>query len=147
MSRKPEARKGNVLRKYEGTNLLFFLVFVIALGVFVSLVFQSYKNSGENSSKESADGNGIVSEVVSPAAESCLFYLGTKLSESSHRYRSQLDIPVTDDGLARDLFAISGVVEVIVDQKLVILQKSSAAHWEAIQPSAREVISHHLHMH
>lgn len=147
MSKKPEARKGNVLRKYEGTNLLFFLIFVIALGVFVALVFQSYKNPGEEPSKKSANGNGIVSEVISPSAESCIFYLGTRLSESSLRYRSRLDIPVTDDGLARDLFAISGVAEVIVDQKLIILRKSPSAHWEAIQPSAREIINNHLHMH
>jgi hypothetical protein len=141
------ARRGNILKRYEGTNLLFFLVFVIALGLFVSLVFNSYRNSGERPSAESADDNGIVSEVVSDAAESCIFYLGTKLSESSHAYRSQMDISVTDDGLVKELFAISGVVRVLVDQKLVMLQKSPSARWETIQPSAREVISKHLHMH
>jgi hypothetical protein len=141
------ARRGNILKRYEGSNLLFFLVFVIALGLFVSLVFQSYRKSGEKPASAADDDNGIVSEAVSSAAESCLFYLGTKLSESNRTCRSQMDIPVTDDGLVRDLFAISGVVGVVVDQRLVVLQKSPAARWETIQPSAREVINRHLHMH
>jgi len=42
---------------------------------------------------------------------------------------------------------VNGVVEVVVDQKLIILQKSPSARWETIESSAREVIRNHLHMH
>ena len=146
MANKPAARRGNSLRRYEGMNLLVFLGFILALGVFVSYVFQVYRTAGQRPPKET-DENGIVSEVVSTTAESGLFYLGTKLSESSHVYRKLADIPATDDGLVNGLLAIPGVVEAQVDQRLIVLRKSPSAHWEEIQPSAREVINKHLHMH
>jgi hypothetical protein len=139
-------KKGNVLRRYEGANLLFFLVFVLALAGFVAWVFQSYRSPGESVAEEAGANGGVVSEIVSPD-DSCIFYLGTKLSESSRRYRGKLEIPATDDGLIRDLFAIEGVTGVVVDQRMVILQKWPTARWEAIQPLAREVLNGHLHMH
>ncbi len=139
-------RKGNVLRRYEGANLLFFLAFAVILAGFVAWVFQSYRNPGDGAVEETGDANGVVSELISPD-DSCIFYLSTKLSESGHRYRSRMEIPPTDDGLVRDLFGIDGVTGVVVDQKMVILQKWPASRWEAIQPMAKEVINNHLHMH
>jgi hypothetical protein len=134
------------LKRYELTNLVFFLSVIVALGVFVAFVFQYYKNAGHKPASASDDG-GIRSEVVLSGSDSCIFYLGTRLSEGTRRYRSPDEIPATDDGLVRGLFDIPGVVEVVVDQTLVILQKSPSARWEAIQAGAREVIRNHLHMH
>ena len=136
----------NVLRKYEGTNLLFFLFFILALGVFVSWIFQSFRSPNTFTPKEAAE-EGILSEAVTPESETCVFYLGTRLSERNHQYRSRADVPPTDDGLVTGLFGIPGVDVVVVDQKLIMLQKSSSARWEKIRPSAREVIEDHLHMH
>lgn len=136
----------HVLRRYEGTNLLFFLVFILALGVFVAWVFRSYKSPNAVTPSE-PDNRGILSEVVTPGSETCVFYLGTRLSETNRQYRRRTDIPVTDDGFVAGLFAIPGVDVVVVDQKLVMLQKTSMVRWEKIQPSAREVIKSHLHMH
>jgi len=146
MLSKSKAPRRNVLGKYEGTNLLFFMGFILVLGVFVAWVFHSYKSRNDRPPRTMVD-DGIVTEAVSEASGTCLFYLGTKLSETNHKYTGQKDIPITDDGLVRDLFAISGVVEVTVDQRLIVLQKAPSAHWEAIQPGAREVIRNHLHLH
>ena len=140
------ALMGNPHRKYEGTNLLFFLVFILALGIFVSWVFQSYKSRGDRPERARAE-DGIVTEVVSEASGTCLFYLGTKISESSYRYPGPSDIPHADDGMIKGLFSIPGVVEVTVDQRLIVLQKAPSAHWEEIQPAAREIIRNHLHPH
>ncbi len=142
MSRKQGVRTGNVLRQYEATNLLFFLAFVLALGAFVAFVFKSYKDSGKGAEDEA--NSGIVSEVVAPSTESCMYYLSTRVSETSHRYRTALEIPPNDSGLVRDLFAIPGVIEVLVAQRLIVVQKSPSARWELIQPRAREVIEHYL---
>lgn len=139
-------RKGNVLRKYEGANLLFFLAFAVVLAGFVAWVFQSYRSPRDSGPEDTGESSGIVSEVVSPD-DSCIFYLSTKLSESGRRYRGKMEIPATDDGLVRDLFAIEGVTGVVIDRKMVILQKWPAARWEAIQPGVKEVINSHLHMH
>ncbi len=136
----------HVLRKYEVTNLLFFLAFILALGIFVVWVFQSFRSPNAVVPRESAE-EGILSEVVTPGSETCVFYLGTKLSETNHQYRSRTDIPPTDDGFIAGLFGIPGVEVVIVDQKMVMLQKAPHLRWERIQPSAREVIKSHLHMH
>ncbi len=146
MHGKSNAPRRNVLGKYEGANLLFFMGFILVLGVFVAWVFHSYKSRNDRPPRAMVD-DGIVTEAVSEASGTCLFYLGTRLSEANKRYASQKDIPATDDGLVRDLLAVSGVVEVVVDQRMVVLQKSPSAHWEAIQPRAREVIRNHLHLH
>ncbi len=146
MARKPASRRGKPLTRYEGMNLLFFLGCIVVLGVFVSYVFQVYRTAGLPPPKPSNE-NGIVSEVVSTTAESGLFYLGTRLTDSSRVYHNPGEIPSTDDGLVRDLLALPGVVEVQIDQRLVVLRKSPSAHWEEIQPGAREVIGRHLHMH
>lgn len=141
------ARKGNALRRYEGMNLLFFLGFILALGVFVAFVFNSYRLAGDRDSDSSTEGEGIVQEAASPESNSCVFYLGTRVSESNKVYRSSLDIPVTDDGLVYGLFGIPGVTEVVINKKTVMLQKLPSARWEIIQPRAREIINRHLHRH
>ncbi len=146
MAAKPAVRKGNVLKKYEVAHLLFFLVCIVALGGLVAFVFQAYKNRDRNSGPRE-DNSGIVSEVIAPASESCMYYLGTEVNTSSHRYRSRMEIPPTDDGFIRGLFDIPGVVEVLAARKLVVIQKSPAVRWEAIQPAARGVIKQHLHLH
>ena len=134
------------LKKYEIKNLIFFLCFIGALVVLGAFVFQGYKDKDKLPEKP-FDPNGILNEVVSQASESCYFSIGTKLTELPHVYRSRRDIPATDDGFIKDLFDISGVAEVQVDQKMVVLQKEPKAHWEAIRPAAREVIKAHLHIH
>jgi hypothetical protein len=134
------------LKKYEIKNLVFFLSFIVALGVLGAFVFKSYKDRDLVPPKP-FDPNGILNEFISPTADSCYFHLGTRLTESTQRYHSPKDIPAADDGLIKGLFSISGVVEVVVDQKLVVLQKSPKAHWEEIQPAAREILTAHLHMH
>ena len=137
---------GNAHRKYEGTNLLFFLVFILVLGLFVAWVFQSYKTRGQRPERTRVD-DGIITEVVSEASGTCLFYLGTKMSETSNKYRGPADIPRSDDGMIQAFFSIPGVVEVTVDQRLVVIRKAPSAHWEEIQPAAREIIRNHLHLH
>jgi len=145
MSKGQSARKGNVLKRYEGMNLIFFLIFVLALGVFVAFVFNSYRLAGDRESDSSTDGGGIVQEASSPESNSCVFYLGTRVSESNNVYRSSLDVPVTDDGLVNGLFGVAGVTEVVINKKTVMLQKTPSARWEDIQPRARELINKHLH--
>jgi len=139
-------RGRRTLTRYEVKNLIFFLGFIMALGGLGAFVFQSYKNRDKEPEKPFNE-KGILTEVVSPTAGSCYFYLGTKLTESPRKYHTPNDIPATDDGLVKGLFSLPGVIEVMVDQKLVVLQKSPKAHWEEIQPAAREVILAHLHMH
>jgi len=134
------------LKGYEIKNLLFFMGFILALGILGAFVFQSYKDRDKVPEKP-FDPNGILNEFVSPTADSCYFSLGTALSESTRKYHTRQDIQATDDGFVKSLFDIPGVVEVVVDQKLVVLQKSPKAHWEEIRPAAREILLAHLHMH
>jgi hypothetical protein len=147
MSNKPGVPRRDALKSYEGTNLLFFLGFILALGLLVAWVFQSYKSRNDKPARPQVEELGVVSEVVSTTSGTCLLYLGTKLSETNHTYRNPAEIPAADDGLVRGLFALPGVTEVIVDQRLIVLQKSPGAHWEEIQPGAKEIVRNHLHLH
>jgi hypothetical protein len=133
------------LKKYELTNLLFFLTLIIALGVLVTVVFRHYGTRNI----ETDDGSvaGVVSDQLNPDSDVGMFYLGTKLTESSRQYRSSLDIPVTDDGLVRDLFSLPGVEEVTVDQRMIIVRKNTGYRWEGIQPGVRQIVKNHLHIH
>ncbi len=139
----PGGRKN--LRRYEGVNLLFFLSILVALGVFVSAVFLYYRGSPKGPTPD--DRPGILAETVVPGIEACMFSLGTKITETNRRYVGVQDISVMDDGLVRDLFAVPGVTEVVVDRTMIMLHKTPSAQWENIQPGAREVINRHLHMH
>jgi hypothetical protein len=141
---KSGAKRRN-LKKYEITNLLFFLTLIIALGVLVTVVFRHYGTRNMETADESEAG--VISDELNPASDIGMFYLGTKLTESSRQYRTMLDIPVTDDGLVRDLFNLPGVEEVTIDQRMIIVKKSTGARWEGIQPGVRQIVKNHLHIH
>ena len=147
MSAGTGAPRKDVLKSYEGTNLLFFLGVIAVLGMVVGWVFLSYKSRNDSPRRRQVEEPGVISEVISSSSGTCLFYLGTRLSETNRTYRNPAEIPVTDDGLVRDLFSLPGVTEVVVDQRLILLQKSPAARWEEIRPGAKEIVRNHLHMH
>ena len=140
-------RKRNALRSYEGANLLFFLIFILALGLFVAWFMRSFKSPNAVDPVDFSKDPGIVAELDTAGPDTHIFYVGTKLTESSRRCTNPLEIPVMDDGLFRDLLAISGVVEVTVDQRMVTLQKAPSASWPGIKREARAIINRHLHMH
>jgi hypothetical protein len=133
------------LKKYEITNLLFFLTLIIGLGVLVTFVFRYYGTRNQEPAGD--DGLGVVSEALNPGSDVGMFYLGTKLSETTYHYRNRLEIPATDDGLIGELFSLPGVEEITLDQRIIILRKSPSAHWERIQPEVREIVKRHLHLH
>lgn len=141
----PAKARGRSLKKYERSNLLFFLFIIIALGVLVSFVFRHYGTRNQDLAEES--DAGVVSESLSPGSDVGLFYLGTKLSETSHEYRSRLEVPVTDDGLLADLFSLPGVEEITLNQRIIVVRKRSSTGWEAIQPGVRRIVREHLHTH
>ena len=140
-----KSRSGKSLKGYELTNLLFFLVLIVAFGVLVTFVFRHYGTRNQEQSE--GDAVGVVSEAVGSGSDIGLFYLDTKLSERTLRYRSRLEIPATDDGLMRDLFALPGIEEVTIDPKVIILKKNGSARWESIQAGVRRIVKEHLHIH
>ena len=140
-----KSRSGKSLKGYELTNLLFFLVLIVAFGVLVTFVFRHYGTRNQEQSE--GDVVGVVSEAVGSGSDIGLFYLDTKLSERTLRYRSRLEIPATDDGLVRDLFALPGIEEVTIDSKVIILKKNGSARWESIQAGVRRIVKEHLHIH
>jgi hypothetical protein len=133
------------LKKYEISNFLFFLVLIIALGVLVAFVFRYY-GTRPTGPEEEADA-GVISDSVSATSDVGMFYLGTKLAETTHQYRSRLEVPVTDDGLIQELFDLPGVEEVTLDQRIIVIRKSSSARWEGIQAGVRRIVKEHLHIH
>ena len=137
-------RKGNILKRYEGTNLIFFLSFILALGGFVFYIFHSYKSENDKLTQAADVDTGIQSVLVSSATNSCLFYLADKLGNASRTYHGPEEIPADDDGLLKDLFGISGVTQVVVEEKLVVVSKSPSSHWEIIQPTAKEIIINYI---
>jgi hypothetical protein len=120
-------------------------VLILALGVGVSFVFRYY-GTRDTGPQEESDA-GVVSDALSPGSDVGMFYLGTKLTETTRQYRSRLQIPATDDGLVRDLFAIPGVEEITIDQRMIVLRKTTSTRWESIQPAVRQIVKTHLHMH
>ncbi len=141
-----KSRSGNKsLKGYEFSNLLFFLVLIIAFGVLVAFVFRYY---GTRSNEPESDSDmGVVSDSLSPGSDIGMFYLGTKLAETTHQYRNRLEIPVTDDGLLKDLFDLPGVEAITLDQKIIVIRKSTSARWENIQPGVGRIVKAHLHIH
>ncbi|MBN1569050.1 MAG: NifU N-terminal domain-containing protein [Acidobacteria bacterium] len=133
------------LKRYEITNLLFILVLMVALGVLVTFVFRYYGKRGMEPSGGSAVG--VVSDAVGTGSDVGVFYLDTKLSEITLRYRSRLEITATDDGLVRELFALPGVEEITIDQKVIMIKKNGSARWEPIQSGVRQIVKEHLHIH
>jgi len=144
MARRP--RKPKTLKGYESKNLIFFLCFILALGGVGAFVFHTFKEKDKPPEKP-FDPKGILSEVISTVSDSCYFYLGTDVSPSTRTYHNRREIPAKDDGLVKGLFDTPGIVEVVIDKKLIVLTKDPKAHWEAIQPPARELIKAHLHIH
>lgn len=140
-----KSRSGKSLKGYEFTNLLFFLVLIVALGVLVTFVFRHYGTRDREQSEGAVVG--VVSEAVGSGSDIGLFYLDTKLSERTLQYRSRIEIPATDDGLVRELFALPGVEEVTIDRKVIILKKNGSARWESIQSGVRRIVKEHLHIH
>lgn len=133
------------LKRYEVTNLLFFLGLIIALGVLVTFVFRHYGTRNIGPIEES--DMGVVSEALGPDSDVGMFYLGTDLSETTLQYRSRMEIPVTDDGLMKELFALPGVEEITVDKRIVVIRKSTATPWEQIRPGVYRIVKDHLHIH
>ncbi len=133
------------LKKYEITNLLFFLALIVTLGVIVTFVFRYYGTRNQPPAVE--PDAGVISDALSDGSDVGIFYLGTKLSESSHQYRSRLDIPVTDDGLLKEMFSLPGVEEITLDQRVIVIKKTASAPWSSIQPGVRRIVRSHLHIH
>jgi hypothetical protein len=142
MSPRPSRRS---LKKYEITNLIFFLAIVVALGVMLTFVFRYYGTRNQPAANE--PDMGVISDALSDGSDVGLFYLGTKLSETSHQYRSRLDIPVTDDGLLKEMFALPGVEEITLDQRIIVVKKTVSTPWQSIQPGVRRIVRSHLHIH
>lgn len=137
---------GRSLRGYEFTNLIFFLLVIIVLSFFVTRVFHTYRTPRDPVVSESGDP-GIQLERITPEGYSCVYYVGTRLTEGSRICRNPLDIPPADDGFMKGLMEIDGVVEVLVDRRMIIVTKSPAADWGGIQSRARQIITAHLHPH
>jgi hypothetical protein len=133
------------LQEYEFTNLLFFLLIIIALGIVVALVFNHYRTLGEEPSEE--EGVGVVSDALDSTSDLGMFYLGTKISETNYRYRSRIEIPVTDDGFLKELFSLPGVEEITINKKTIMVKKYASARWDPISAGMRRIVNNHLHIH
>ena len=107
----------NKLIAYELKNFAFFVILILVLGIFVTWVMQNYKIRGKDWASESEGEKGILSEGVSPVGDTCIFYVGTNLSETTHKYLNQMEIPLTDDGFIAGFFEIPGLNSVIVNKK------------------------------
>jgi len=114
------------------------LVAVIGLALFSAWVFQYY----DRPTAEVDHGPVILSEVVTDS-DVCMFTVGRRLTHTSRRYRSALDLRPGDD-LARGLLAVPGIVEVSIHERSVTLLKVRSARWENIQPAARGIITDFL---
>jgi hypothetical protein len=143
LSRSGAGRKS--LKKYEVTNLLFFIGLILALGILVTFVFRFYGNQGRTASGEAE--RGIVSEALYPGSDIGMFYLGTNIFETSRQYRNPMEIPVTDDGFLKELFSIPGVKEVTVDQRSIMIRKDTSVSWDSMRTQIRQTVERHLHMH
>jgi len=126
------------LRRYEGLNLVLLLLAVVGLTVFSTWVFQSYSNPDEDADSKKE----ILSEVFTDS-DVCMFTVGARLTHTGHRYGSPADI-ITRDPLATKLFGISGITEVSIYEKSVVLRKLPSARWESIKPAARGIITDYL---
>ncbi len=121
------------------------MVLIAALGVLVSFVFRYYGTRNQGSSSESE--TGVISDSLSDGSDIGMFYLDTKLSAVNLQYRSRLEIPSTDDGLIKELFALRGVEEITINQTNIMLKKHASARWESIGPGVRRIVKTHLHLH
>jgi len=143
LARQGSGRKS--LKKYEIYNLLFFLGLILVLGTLVTFVFRSYSTRNESDSSDGA--RGIISEVVADGSDIGMFYLGTKIYETSGQYQSLMEVPVTDDGFLKELFSIPGVAGITVDRRSLMIRKYPSASWNTIRPAVRQIVERHLHLH
>ena len=140
------ARSGRrSLKKYELSNLLFFVALIVAFGVLVTFVFRFYGT--RNTEPESDSDSGVVSESLSDASDVGMFFLGSKITETNHQFRSRLEIPVTDDGFLRELFDLPGVEEITLNQTSILVRKNTSTRWGSIQPGVHRIVKAHLHLH
>ncbi len=126
------------LVRYEWVNLVLLLLAVVGLAIFATWVFQYYSQPDDGPASEAV----IISEAVVDA-DICMFTVGMRLTHTVRHYRNPAEIR-TDDPLARDLFAVPGVAQVIINPKSVVIYKLPSARWEIVQSSARGIISDHL---
>ncbi len=133
---------GKSLKKYEATNLLFFLTLIAVLGILVTFVFHYYESKNRIVSDESK--TGVISQVTGEQSDIGIFYLGSRISETSLQYKSRLEIPVTDTGLVRELFSLPGVDEVTINQRTIMIKKSSAVRWSSIVPGVHRIVETYL---
>ncbi len=134
--RKLHGRKS--LTRYEGVNLVVLLLAVVALALFATWVFQTYSKPDDGPASDAV----IISEAVVDA-DICMFTVGTRLTQTVRHYRSPVEIR-NDDPLARSLFAVPGVAQVVINPKSIVIYKLPSARWETVQSAARGVISDHL---
>jgi hypothetical protein len=121
------------------------MVLIVALGVVVAVVFRHYGTADQEAS--GGGGVGVIDVAFDSGSDIGMFILDTRISETTLRYRSRIDIPVTDDGFIKALFALPGVEEVTVNQKSIMLKKSASSQWETIKPAVQRIVNNHLHIH
>ncbi|RPI22417.1 MAG: hypothetical protein EHM61_22345 [Acidobacteria bacterium] len=138
MAGKPRVHGRKSLIRYEWLNLVLLMFAVVVLTLFSSWVFQYYSKPDTELDGEAS----ILSEVVTDA-DVCMFTVGTRLTHTSRRYQSPLDI-TPNDTLAKNLFGIGGIVEVSIHEKSVVLRKIPSVRWETIQPAARGIITDYM---
>ncbi len=126
------------LVRYEWVNLVLLLFAVVTLALFATWVFQRYSNPDAGTASKAV----IISEAVVDA-DICMFTVGTRLTHSVRHYRSPAEIRM-DDPLGRKLFGVPGVAQVIINPKSIVIYKLPSARWEAVQSSARGIISDYL---
>jgi hypothetical protein len=135
--------KNKSLKGYEFTNLLFLLGLIVVLGAICTVVYVQLTK--EQNVVEVLDP-GVSSEQINE--DIALFYLeGFRIVEMTRQYRSRLEIPVTDDGLLRDLYALPGVEEITVQPQLIMVKKNGTTEWKDLRGRIRDIINNHLHSH
>ena len=132
------------LKGYELSNLLFFLILIVVLGVGCWLVF--YNIGIKDRVVVVEKDPGISEEAITD--DIAMFYLeGFQIVGMSRTYRGRLEIPSTDDGLILSLFDLPGVEELVIEPKLIIVKKNGTVGWDKILGAVRDIIKKHLHAH
>jgi len=74
------AKHGGSLKGYEGTNLVVFLLFIVALGGFVFYYFRSFRSPNAPPPIASTEREGIISEALEQNSDIYVFFLGTAIT-------------------------------------------------------------------
>ena len=89
---------------------------------------------------------GIASEHI--IEDIAVFYLeGFRIVGVTRQYRSQLEIPSTDDSFIRGLFDLPGVEELTVEPGVIMVKKNATVTWDKLLAVIREHLGNHLHSH